>query len=617
MSTLFASIRHTTESACPMTSGITALLGRVGSLAVIIAALTSAPSAAGVKRVWAVNDTEKIARENLSSPLAAGNSAWDGSRVKLFGAGNEVLAVQVIVEADGQGIQALSLRLPELRRRGKGNRISYARPGADPTESAGRPIQLFALHYLHIPGPSTAGWIYEAGTPSAPRGTGWQPVQIVPENARRGRGGFPLSVPPSRNQALWIEIYTGRGRRAGTYVGTIQLLADGRTIRLPIELELFDFTLPDENSLNAMVYFERDQPARYMGRRFDEEFHRFAHRNRIELVHAYDEASVREDAGRFSGAAFAKATRYEGPGEGVGNRIVPASFYGPGTAFDERASAWARSDAWITFLEKTVPGAISFLYLPDEPGPAQYSRLRTLADNVHANPGPGRRLRTFATKEYVPGLDGAVDIWCAPPQLYDLARAKSERAKGREYWTYNGSRPYLGIVTIDAPAADARSVMWAAFKEGIPTFFYWHGVHWFHNSQKQGDRRQNVWANPITFDNRGQPGKEGTGFAYGDGVLIYPGLELLHPEEDRGIAGPVSTVQLANYRRGLQDHLYLTLARKAGLDSLVDEALRAVVPRVFSDATETVGYSEAGGDYEAVRLKLARAIAGRRLAAVR
>jgi hypothetical protein len=427
---------------------------------------------------------------------------------------------------------------------------------------------------MYIPGPATAGWIYKPGTPAAPRGTGWQPVQIVPENARKGRGGFPLKVPPSSNQALWIEIYTGRDRPAGTYEGTIELVADGRTILMPIELELFGFALPDQNSLNAMVYFERDQPARYMGRRFDEEFHRFAHRNRIELVHAYDETGVREAIGRFDGAAFTAKARYEGPGEGVGNRIVPATFYGPGTDFDDRATAWARADSWITFLEKRVPAATTFLYMPDEPGPGQYQRIRALAENVHSNPGPGRRLRTFATKEYVPELDGAIDIWCANPQLYDIAQARAERAKGREYWTYNGGRPQLGIVTIDAPAADARSVMWAAFREGIPTFFYWHGVHWFHNSQKQGERRQNVWANPITFDNRGQPGRDGGAFAYGDGVLIYPGLDVLHPEEDRGVAGPVSTVQLANYRRGLQDHLYLTLARKAGLDALVDEAFK-------------------------------------------
>ena len=584
---------------------------RVACLAALLAAATAASSSAGVKRVWAVTDTEKIARDDLASPLAAGNSAWDGARVKVFGAGNEIVAVQVIVEADPEGIGALSLRLPELRLRGGVERIAYAVPAADPADAVGRPIQLFALHYLHIPGPSTADWVYKAGTPAAPKGTGWRPVQIVPENARRGRGGFPLAVAATSNQAFWIEIYTGKNRPAGTYEGTIEIAADGRTLRLPIELELFGFALPDRNSLDAMVFYEGSQPELYMGRNFDAAFHRFAHRHRIELVHAYDEARVRQAMPRFTGAAFTKEARYEGPGEGTGNRFAPLTFYGPGTAFDGRASAWARADAWMTFLDATLPGAITFLYMPDEPGPAQYGRIRSLADNVHSNPGPGRRLKTFATKEHVSELDGAIDIWCAAPQVYDLARARAERAKGRAYWTYNGSRPYLGIASIDAPAADPRSVAWAAFKEDVPVFFYWHAVHWLHNSQKQGDRRQNVWANPITFDNRGQPNKEDTGFAYGDGVLIYPGLEVVHPEEDRGIAGPVASVQLASYRRGLQDHLYLTLAKKAGLGALVDEALHAIVPRVFSDATETVGWAEAGDDYEAMRLKLGRAIAAK------
>lgn len=585
------------------------VLARAAAAALVMLAAAGG-SEAGVRRTWAVNDTEKIAQENVASSLATGNSAWDGKRVRLFGARNEVLAVQVIVEADAQGIGALSLRLPELRLRNGRERIVYAPPGADPTVSVGRPIQVFAVHYMYVPGPGTADWVYKAGSPAMPRGVvGWKPVQLVPENARKDRGGFPVRVAASRNQALWIEVYTGRDRPAGVYEGTIEITADGKSTSLPVELELLDFVLPDENSLNAMVYYEPEQPELYQGRNLDEAYHRFAHRNRIELVHAYDEAKVQAAIGRFTGKAFTRANGYEGPGESVGNRIVPATFYGPGTTFDDRQSAWRRADAWISFLDRVLPSAITFLYMPDEPPPAQYPRIRAIADNVHSNPGPGRRLKTFATKEYVPELDGAVDIWCAAPQLYDIARAKSERARGREYWTYNGSRPYLGVVAMEAPAADPRSVMWASFKEGIPTFFSWHSVHWRHNAQKPGERNQNVWASPITFDNRGQPHKDDTGYAYGDGVLIYPGEDRLHPEEDRGIPGPISTVNLANYRRGLQDHLYLTLARRAGLDALVEEALRTLVPRVFSDAGEKVGYSEVGDDYEAMRLKIGRAVA--------
>jgi hypothetical protein len=293
----------------------------------------------------------------------------------------------------------------------------------------------------------------------------------------------------------------------------------------------------------------------------------------------------------------------------VGNRIVPRSFYGTPAEWDDRPTAWRLADAWMGFLATAVPQARTFLYMPDEPAPAQFPRIRALAASVHSDPGPGKGLPIFVTKHWVPELDESIDIWCAGPQRFDVERAAKERARGRAYWTYNGGRPNGPAIVIDAPATEARMIAWAAFKHDVVTYFYWHGVHWRHNGQKQGERNQDVWANPITFDNRGQPHKTDHGTINGDGVLMYPGEERLHAEQDRGIAGPVSTVQLANLRRGLQDHQYLTLARKLGLAGPVDEALRAVVPRVFSEAGQTVGFAETGDAYEAARLALGRAIA--------
>ncbi|HVR70322.1 MAG TPA: hypothetical protein VMT87_05700 [Vicinamibacteria bacterium] len=579
-------------------------------LALAAALLAPVPARAGVARVWAVSDGEKIERNDLASPLRGGNSAWDGRRVRLFGARNEVLAVQVVVESDARGIGALSASLPELRRRAGEERIVYAPPGADPSASAGRPIQLFSVHYLNVTEPSRAGWVWRPG--SQPRDTtGWKPVQLVPENAAAGRGGFPLRVGPSRGQALWIEVYTGRGRPAGVYEGSLAITADGETRTLPVELQLFDFTLPDGNSVDAMVYYEPSQVELYHGRNLDPAYHRFAHRHRVELVHAYDEAAVRALRGRFDGSDFTKANGYEGPGESVGNRIVPASFYGPGRGWDDRESARRRADAWMGFLGRELPRARTFLYMPDEPARSEYARIRALAGHVHSSPGPGARLPVFVTKHWVSELDGAIDIWCAGPQHVDLARVAQEKAKGRGYCTYNGGRPNGPAIVIDAPATEARAMAWAVFKHDLDLYFYWHGVHWRHNSQKQGERKQNVWANPVTFDNRGQPRKPlpDQGTINGDGVLFYPGQERVHPEEDRAVAGPIASVQLANLRRGLQDHLYLTLARKLGLRAAVDEALRAVVPRVFSDAGETAGFAETGDAYEAARRELAAAIA--------
>src|SRR5262249_37620145 len=159
----------------------------------------------------------------------------------------------------------------------------------------------------------------------------------------------------------WVDVYTGRDRPVGTYRGTLVVTADAERRVLPVELEVMDFTLPDANSLRAMVYYEPDQPELYQGRNLDAAYHRFAHRQRIGLVHGYDEARVSAHPGRFDGSDFTAAAGYEGPGEGVGNTIVPNSFYGPGRAYEERASAWKAADAWMTFVGKTLPKATTFL----------------------------------------------------------------------------------------------------------------------------------------------------------------------------------------------------------------------------------------------------------------
>jgi hypothetical protein len=567
---------------------------------------------AGLAAVWAVHDGVKVEPDELAHPARAGNTAWQGGAVRLFGGRNEIVAFQVIVEADDAGVDALSVGLPGLTRRGGGGAIAYAPPAEDPTDTVGREIQIFTQHYLHVTEPSRASWVFAPnGAAVPPDPTGWKPVQLVPENARAGRGGLPIDIAPARNQALWIDIYIPRGLAPGMYDGAIELRSRGGLRRVPVELEVFDFELPDENSLAAMVYFEPEQVVRYQGRTLTDRYHRFAHRHRIELVHGYSIASLDAALGRFDGSDFTAAHGYHGPGAGVGNTIAPASFYGPGTAYDDRASAWATSNAWMTNLAQKVPGARTLLYMPDEPSPAQYPRIHTIADNVHGNPGPGRALPIFVTRAFTGGLDGAIDIWCAWAGSFQPARAATERAKGRAYWFYNGYRPATGALTIDSPATDARVIAWAAFKHDVDVYFFWHANHWRHNFQKQGERDQNVWVNPVTFDNRGQPNKpqNDQGFIHGDGVLLYPGEEVLHPDQDRGIAGPIGTIQLANLRRGLQDHLYLTLARQRGLSAEVSAALTAIVPAVFSDAGGQVRFPQTGDAYEEARHALARALA--------
>jgi hypothetical protein len=570
---------------------------------------------AAIATLWAAGDGEAIERDSAQAPRTS--AVWDGARVVLHAAGNEVIAFQLVVRAGRRGITRLHARLPELV--AGTDRIPYAPPGADPSDFRGRDIALYSVGYMNVTRAGRADWSYNPDGPDAPADpTGWKPVQLIPENARPGRGGLPLAVRAGDNQALWFEIYTGRGqpRRqypAGSYHGTITVTAEtdagAETRSVPVTLELSDVTLPDDNALTAMLYYEPEQPELYQGANLDAVYHRFAHRQRVELVQGYDLASLRAAEGRFRGGDFTPAAGYRGPGEGVGNRVAPASFYGPGEGWADRATAWPRADAWMGYLAERLPRAITFLYMVDEPDDDQFPGIRRIAEVVHGNPGPGRRLPIFVTHAPTAGLAGAIDVWCSLPNEYDVRRARSERAAGRDHWFYNGGRPAGAALVMDAPPTDARMIPWAAWKAGTPVYFYWHAVHWQHNGQKKrGDRRQDVWADPVTFDSRNAAGKGDVG--NGEGVLLYPGTEKLHPAQDRGIAGPISTLRLANLRRGLQDHLYLTLARQRGLQPLVDELVAAIVPRVFTDAGKgPVSFPQDTDSYERARLRLLRALA--------
>ena len=109
--------------------------------AVMAVLICPAVADAGVRRVWVVDDGEKVERDALNHPAADRNSAWDGHIARTFGARNEIVAFQVIVEADARGIKTLSVRLPELQ--SSRDRIVYRAPAADPTDYVDRPIQIF------------------------------------------------------------------------------------------------------------------------------------------------------------------------------------------------------------------------------------------------------------------------------------------------------------------------------------------------------------------------------------------------------------------------------------------------------------------------------------------
>jgi hypothetical protein len=160
--------------------------GSIVAVTVIVLGLAPAPAEAGVAAVWAVNDGEKVERDDLAHPAKARNSAWTAGPAPVR-AGNGS-CVPVDRRGRRQGIAALSASRRAAR--GRADRTgSHTRGGVDPADA--RPaIQLFSrqLHERDGADPRRLG--VAPGSPAARRTSGAGSPFSSFRNARRA-GGFP------------------------------------------------------------------------------------------------------------------------------------------------------------------------------------------------------------------------------------------------------------------------------------------------------------------------------------------------------------------------------------------------------------------------------------------
>ncbi|HEX6970748.1 MAG TPA: hypothetical protein VF234_00820, partial [Limnochordia bacterium] len=280
---------------------------------------------AGPVAVWAVSDGEKIRREQTDHPLRRGNAVWNGRRVRLFAARNEIVAFQLIVTAGEEPVTGLRVSVtPLVHASGatianRGSQVGWAgergpggdliRPAADPNDYVGRRVELFTQHYLYVPPELSTRplWYYGPGAPPAQR-AGWIPDALIPVHAKAGRGGLPLDVPARSNQGFWVDIFVSPSDElpAGVYRGTVEVSCDGHPAQsIPVELEVLDFDLPDEPTAHDMVFAGAVAPY-FPGFEGDviDAFRKMAHRHRFDLV------GHGPHRGRFSEAALAAHRPY-------------------------------------------------------------------------------------------------------------------------------------------------------------------------------------------------------------------------------------------------------------------------------------------------------------------
>lgn len=576
---------------------------------------TATPTPAGIKLVvWANSGEDKVTRDEIRAyrGLSIKNSNCSGSGVTLFGAKNEVVSFNLVIESP-ESDSTVSVSLPSLAC-GGGTSLSSSWTG-DPFNFVGRDIELFLIKYLQIKGLSklSYGTYDERHIPKRfrrPLDASYPWIGIGTWASRPDHDKFypdiavPIELSPSfrvsqgTNQSVWVDIYIRKDIPPGLCTGSINV--NGTFI--PVILDVRNFTLPDTNSIGKnMVYLDqREINKRFIGdpdlinsggadetkaQAVYKNFHKVAHRHRITLFddnwsyagNCGDRPCAYEQS-RINGSLFSASGFYDGPGKSTGEDLWVLGAYG--TWGTSQSYIQSHGKTWGDWFRGNAPQTDLFLYASDES--ANYSQTEEIAAWAKAV-----GLRSFATLDFrimasqVPSLSiGAHWTPLGTTASFDNAYS-TVTSQGRDIYFYNGKRPWNGSFATEDDGIALRTLPWIQAKKGIKRWFFWNSNYW--NNWQGGTGDTDVFSSAFTFGSKTgiDPvlGSTGWNYSNGDGVLFYPGTDLRFPGNNLALKGPLASLRLKHWRRGIQDGEYLALA-KAKDPARTKAIIDRMVPKV-------------------------------------
>ena len=111
-------------------------------------------AAQGITAIWANDGEDKVTRDELRASKGGNvkNSIWDGSKISIFGARNEVVAFNVVLESGSGGAGNVTVTFNSLTGPSGSTIASSAAQGNGVFNWVNRNIELFYVRYLPIKG---------------------------------------------------------------------------------------------------------------------------------------------------------------------------------------------------------------------------------------------------------------------------------------------------------------------------------------------------------------------------------------------------------------------------------------------------------------------------------
>jgi hypothetical protein len=541
------------------------------------------------------------------------NWIYDGRRVSLKAARGEYISFQVVLTNKSSApINQVKVDVPSFSKSGK--RLAIA-------------PELFLVWSSEVKTPST-------GYPTASLGKGWYPDALIPfkyiqddSSEVHGRWTYPLWLPDfnnridnQRSMIVWVDQfvpYKADDATPGIYRSSIDVTVGETTKKIPVELNVWNFALPNENRLKASLQQEGFLSS--MSETDELAMYQLFKRNRIGLMDPTYQPNLKVGADKkvsidwksfdkrlrkyFTGEAFTAARGYKyGPGYGepIETFILPFDVYGkhdtrgwPDTGTpdvekkpENRAVYENTVKAVRSHLKQMVDTQKTELYvylngLDESYGQAALERMVFYGDMFHkVYPEVKFRIDGAYNDSAMEFVHKSIDAWASHTINYNIDKVKKYQQLGLRDWLYGPMlyegkvNSWVGSLTFtDLPLVNERAISWSAWKYGTYSWISWGA----------GVNGKGGWYDPESWKDQYKGGADSDPeFTYkkinGSALYVYSGGIVPN------VNGPCPSIRLKNLRDGVQEYEMMRLLKKLdGNDERVNAIVNGVIKQPFGD----------------------------------
>ena len=391
----------------------------------------------------------------------------------------------------------------------------------------------------------------------------------------------PISIKANASQGFYVKVKTDAFTPAGDYKATLNVKnANGAIIKTAeIKLHVWDFTLSEKTPVKTLfgmgkygIYSAHNMPQGDDGTLYAR-YYDFLLENRICAYDLpYDIDDERIDA--YLDNERVNSFCIGGQGANVND--------------EEIAAYHAKLSQKADWLDKGI------FYYVDEPMNMQaINEIKSKAEHL-APLYPEYKMISpyfvnyeFDGKDMIELMSPYINVWCTKINAWTprgatgkgvdhmLSEAQIEKngtyaermtaevAGGDENWDYYCWEPIEPYTTFDAAhqGIEQRIAFWQTFDVGATGLLYF------------AVNENDSWLSLEKMNAGGH-------LVYGDGTMLYYGAKLNQLKQPK-IDGPVSSTRIENIRDGIEDYMYLDMARELYGQAAVDEIIDTVTTSVI------------------------------------